>query len=293
MPDIKELVVISGKGGTGKTSLTACLASLSTRRVVADCDVDAANLNLLLNGSVVEKSAFMGGGKAVIRTDVCTRCGRCREVCRFGAISDDFVVSRTSCEGCGACHYFCPAGAVEFAPRLCGECFVCRDRLDRPFIFAELIPGEENSGKLVTMVRTAARAKAESHSLPLVLIDGPPGVGCPVISSVTGAHFVLIVTEPTTSGMHDTERVVGLARHFSIPAGLVVNRSDINQEYSEKIRAFCLKDNIAFLGGIPFEPGISLAQRQAKTILEFLPDSAASRSIRQIFEKLSERMEAL
>jgi MinD superfamily P-loop ATPase len=293
MADSRELVIISGKGGTGKTSVAACLAFLSRNRVMADCDVDAANLNLLLEGRVVEKKEFIGGSKAVIDLDVCNWCGKCREVCRFGAISEVFVVDRVACEGCGACHYFCPASAVDFSPRLCGECLICRDRSDEPLVFAELVPGEENSGKLVTMVRTEARQQAELNSLPLLIIDGPPGIGCPVISSVTGADYVLIVTEPTRSGIHDMERVLELTRHFDIPTGVAVNKSDINREYTEQIKAFCGRDRLPFLGGIPFEPRISEAQRKGQTILEFAPECPASIEIHTIFDKFMKTLEEL
>ncbi len=291
MADSKELVIISGKGGTGKTSLVACLAALFGNRVVADCDVDAANLDLLLQGRVVERKEFIGGSKAAIDPKLCTRCGKCTEVCRYAAISDAFVIDRLACEGCGACHYFCPAGAVEFLPRRCGECFICQDKNDQPFIFAELLPGEENSGKLVTMVRTEARMQAQEKSIPLILIDGPPGIGCPVISSLTGTHHAVIVTEPTGSGVHDMERVVELGRHFGIPMSVVVNKSDINAEHTRTIEEFCASEGMAFLGGIPFDSTISEAQRQAKTILELVPDCGASRAIRDISRILKERME--
>ncbi len=293
MADSKELVIISGKGGTGKTSVVACLGMLSKKRAMVDCDVDAANLNLLLDGTVLEKKEFIGGSKAVIDHDLCTRCGKCREVCRFSAISEEFVVDRISCEGCGACRYFCPAGAIDFSPRLCGECLICRDRRDEPFVFAELLPGEENSGKLVTMVRTEAREQAQLHGCALTIVDGPPGIGCPVISSVTGTQYALIVTEPTSSGVHDMERVVELTRHFSIPTGVAVNKSDIDQEYTEQIKAFCGRERIDFLGAIPFESRISEAQRRGRTILEFAPQCDASRAIREIFTKLQQRMEAV
>ncbi len=291
MADSKELVIISGKGGTGKTSLVACLASLFKARVVADCDVDVANLDLLIQGNVVEKKAFVGGSKAVIDLNVCIGCGTCREVCRFSAISEGFVVDRVACEGCGACAHFCPTGAVDFSPRLCGECFICRDGQGQPFVFAELLPGEETSGKLVTMVRTEARKQAESHNLPLIIIEGPPGIGCPVISSVTGARYAVVVTEPTGSAIHDMERVVELTRHFGIRTGVVVNKSDIHNAYTEQIKRRCEKDNLTFLGGIPFDAGVSEAQRAAQTILDFAPCSQASTAVKDIFTKLQYDME--
>lgn len=292
MAGFSELVVISGKGGTGKTSLVACLASLFDHRVVADCDVDAANLNLILQGKVVEKNDFMGGKKAIIKPDACTRCGKCREVCRFGAISDDFVVDRIACEGCGACQVFCPASAVDFSPRLCGECYTCTTGDGQPLIFAELRPGEENSGKLVTMVRTEARREAEDKGIPFIIIDGPPGIGCPVIASVTGTNQALIVTEPTGSGIHDMKRILQLTAHFGIKAGVVVNKYDINPGHTEAIKGLCENgDHAVFLGGIPFEPKVSEAQRQAVTILDYAPQSEASKAIRKIYAKLKKTME--
>jgi MinD superfamily P-loop ATPase len=292
MADFSELVVISGKGGTGKTSLVACLASLFDKRVVADCDVDAANLNLILQGQVVEKKDFIGGKKAIIRSELCTQCGKCREVCRFGAITEDFVVDRVLCEGCGACHLFCPVSAVDFSPRLCGECYTCVTTGNQPLVFAELFPGEENSGKLVTMVRTEARNQAEARRLPLVVIDGPPGIGCPVIASVTGTSHAVIVTEPTGSGIHDMKRILQLTSHFGIKSGVVVNKSDINNEHTDNIRELCQKsEQVLFLGGIPFEPKISEAQRQAVTILDYAPKCEASKAIKKIYQKLKRTME--
>ena len=217
MADSKELVVISGKGGTGKTSLVACLASLFKQQGRRRLRCRRGKPRPLVAGESYRKKGVHRRCKAAIDPKLCTRCGKCTEVCRYAAISDEFVIDRLACEGCGACHYFCPVGAVEFLPRRCGECFICQDKNDQPFVFAELLPGEENSGKLVTMVRTEARTKAQEKGIPLILIDGPPGIGCPVISSLTGAHHALIVTEPTGSGVHDMERVAELGRHFGIP----------------------------------------------------------------------------
>lgn len=293
MADISELVVISGKGGTGKTSLVACLASLFRERVVADCDVDAANLNLILQGKLLEKKEFIGGKKAVIEHELCTRCGKCREVCRFGAISEDYVVDRIACEGCGACRIFCPASAVDFGPRQCGECYTCETADGQPLVFAELLPGEENSGKLVTMVRTEAKRQAEIKAIPLIIIDGPPGIGCPVIASVTGTSHAVIVTEPTGSGMHDLKRILQLTTHFGIKTSVVVNKSDINTAHADSIKALCQQNgqHPVFLGGIPFEPKISEAQRQGVTILDYAPKCEASKAIKKLHQKLMRAME--
>ena len=290
--EVKEIVIVSGKGGTGKTSLAACLANLVRNKVMTDCDVDAANLNLVLNGYVVERQEFQGGKKARIDQDRCTRCGTCRDVCRFGAISEEFQVDQTACEGCGACHFLCPAEAVEFAPRLCGHCFVTYFGPERePFVFAELLPGEENSGKLVAMVRNEARKQAERLGKPYILIDGPPGIGCSVISSLTGTRMAVVVTEPTPSGLHDLKRVAELARHFQIPTAVVVNKGDVNPSYTETIRHLCREHEMLFLGEIPYEPLVSEALRQAKTIVEYAPQSAASQAIRAIFETLLKHVE--
>jgi MinD superfamily P-loop ATPase len=290
---MKEVVVVSGKGGTGKTSLVGSLASLLRCKVVADCDVDAANLNLLLNGKVKDSLEFLAGRKAAINPDACTGCGRCIEVCRFDAISEDHVVDPLSCEGCGACYFLCPSRAISFDESLCGHCYVAETDTGDMVVFAQLLPGGENSGKLVSMVRTKARELAECRGIGLVLIDGPPGIGCPVISSLTGASLAVLVTEPTLSGVHDLERVFGLTRHFDIRTTVVINKGDLNPSFTAHIRSFCVNRQVGFLGAIPYDPIITEAQRQGKTVVQFAPDCRATVEIRNIFDQLTKSMEAL
>lgn len=288
----KECVVISGKGGTGKTSITASLAALFSNPIVADCDVDAANLHMLLvPEKIIRQTEFMGGKKAVIDPDRCIQCGTCREACRFDAISRDFVVDAFSCEGCGACYAFCPAAAIDFSPHVAGIQYVCDTKKQRRFAFSELLPGEDNSGKLVAAVRNDARAEAESMKSSLVLIDGPPGIGCPVISSITGTDQVVVVTEPTPSGIHDLARVFALTEHFRIPAAVVINKVDINPSHAESIKKYCATENHAYLGEIPYEPAMSEAQKAGQTILEYDPFCGASRAIRDIYTKLQNLLE--
>ncbi|MGI6087632.1 MAG: 4Fe-4S binding protein [Kiritimatiellia bacterium] len=286
MSNIKEVVVVSGKGGTGKTSIVGALVQLLTNRVVADCDVDAANLHMLLNPVVIEEKEFVGGKKAIIDASRCTGCGICREVCRFQAISPDYQVNQNQCEGCGACYFLCPAGAVDFPSSRAGTCYVCNDKYSKPFVYAKLFPGEENSGKLVTMVRNEARAIAEKNNIPFVIIDGPPGIGCPVIASMTGVHMAVAVTEPTIAGIHDLERIIGLAQFLKCKTAVIVNKGDINPDYSKRIEEYCAAKGSSFLGIIPYESKITEAQVQAATILDVAPDSPASKIIRGIYNKL-------
>jgi MinD superfamily P-loop ATPase len=284
--NMREIVIVSGKGGTGKTSFAGCLSQLFEHKVLADCDVDASNLNLLLNGTVNDSYEFFAGRKAAIDLNICTRCGRCREICRWSAISQDYVVDTLSCEGCGACHFFCPANAVSFDEILCGHYYVAQTGQGDAVVFAELLPGAENSGKLVSTVRSLAREMAEKSGNDLILIDGPPGIGCPVISSLTGACFTILVTEPTMTGRHDLERVLRLAEHFGIETGVVMNKGDVNPSATEEIKSLCESRQINFLGSIPYEPMITEAQRQGKTVIEYAPDCAASRAIEGIYRKL-------
>ena len=229
----------------------------------------------------------------MINPDACTGCGRCREVCRFDAISQNYVVDTLSCEGCGACYFLCPAGAVSFDETLCGRYHVAETGKGDAVVFAELFPGRENSGKLVSMVRTKAREIAEARGIDLILIDGPPGIGCPVISSLTGAQLAVLVTEPTMTGVHDLERVLSLARHFDIRTSVVVNKGDVNPSFTEDIRSFCRVRQIDFLGSIPYEPMVTEAQRQGRTVLDFAPECPASVEIYTIFERFTKRMEEL
>ncbi|OPY00809.1 MAG: CobQ/CobB/MinD/ParA nucleotide binding domain protein [Syntrophorhabdus sp. PtaB.Bin047] len=283
---MKEIVVVSGKGGTGKTSVVASLACLIDRKAMVDCDVDAANLALVLNPRVIEEKEFTAGKKARIMNEKCTACGVCRDMCRFNAISEDFIVDPVACEGCGACFFYCPASAVEFETPLAGHCYICDTPAGDPFVYAELSPGEENSGKLVNMVRTEAKARAEHAGLSRVLIDGPPGIGCPVISSITGTSLALIVTEPTASGIHDLERIAQLARHFSLPAAVIINKSDINPACTNSIDQYCSKNDIPVLGRLPYDATISEAQRQGKAIVEYAPDLPVSKALREISEHI-------
>ncbi|OPY79932.1 MAG: ferredoxin [Syntrophorhabdus sp. PtaU1.Bin058] len=294
MMQAKEMVVVSGKGGTGKTSLTGSLSFLFRDKVIADCDVDAANLHMILNlDEVLLTKEFFGGKKARIAPERCTQCGKCRDVCLYDAISGDFVIDPVSCEGCGTCHFLCPVEAIDFDERLAGYCYICSTEDNGRFVFAEMLPGEENSGKLVAMVRNEAREEAKKTGHGLILIDGPPGIGCPVISSLTGTHLALIVTEPTPAGAHDLKRIVELTNHFQIKTAVVVNKSDINASYVGETQRLCKENGILYLGEIPYEPKITEAQKEAKTILDFAPQCVASRAIREIHTKLQSILEEL
>jgi MinD superfamily P-loop ATPase len=287
MGDIKEAVVISGKGGTGKTSFTGAIASMFRNKIMADCDVDAANLHMILQPEeVLQTKEFTGGKKAIIYPDLCTKCGTCREVCLYDAVSDDFVINPFSCEGCGACYFLCPVQAVDFSTRLAGYCYICSTANDGRFVFAELLPGEDNSGKLVAMVRNEARVEAEKTGKEFILIDGPPGIGCPVISSITGTNLAVVVTEPTPTGIHDLKRIDELTRHFQIKTAVVINKGDINAKYVEEMKLHCKENDLIYLGEIPYETKITEAQKEAKTILDYAPDCEASKSIREIYTKL-------
>lgn len=248
---MKQIVVISGKGGTGKTFLTASFAALAQNQVMVDCDVDAADLHLLLKPEIRERHAFRGGFTARIVGDRCEQCGECLRVCRFDAISEDFRVDAISCEGCAVCSRICPAGAVIMEENVSGEWYVS-DTPYGPLVHAKLGIAEENSGKLVAKVRGVAREIADHEGKDYVLIDGPPGIGCPVIAAITGVDLALIVTEPTLTGIHDMERVARVSRHFGIPTMVVINKCDLNPENSQRIREMCYQADIEVAACIPF-----------------------------------------
>ena len=282
---MKELVIISGKGGTGKTSLVAAFASLAGSMVLCDADVDAADLHLIMNPDVKKTSDFQGGHKAVINRDKCTECNLCRDLCRWDAIDEDFRVDPIQCEGCGVCFYFCPEKAIEFPLQTCGEWFISDTRFG-PMVHARLGIAEENSGKLVTLVRKEAKTLAESKNIDLILTDGAPGVGCPVIASIGGADAVLVVTEPTVSGVHDMERVIQLADFFKTQAVVCVNKYDLNPEKAGEVEDFAVQKGLAFLGRIPFDPIFTKAMVQGRNIFEYDPGSEACHAVRQIWEKI-------
>ncbi|MDM8514581.1 P-loop NTPase [Desulfobacterales bacterium HSG16] len=265
---MKEIVVISGKGGTGKTSLTAAFASLAKKNILCDADVDAADLHLLMAPKINQRSDFTGGGIAVIDNEKCSECGLCREMCRFDAIKENFYVDEIECEGCGVCVDFCPEQAIDFPVKTCGKWFISDTRFG-PMVHAALGIAEENSGKLVTLVRHEAKKLAEEKNADMIITDGPPGTGCPVIASIGGATALLIVSEPTVSGLHDMKRVAQLAEHFKIPSMVCVNKSDLNPEMSANIEKFANDNNMIFTGRIPFDPLFTKAMVQGKTIFEY------------------------
>ncbi len=286
---VKELVIISGKGGTGKTSLMAAFSSLAENKVLCDADVDAADLHLIMHPGVVKCVEFQSGHTAVIDNNRCTECGLCREMCRWDAVESTFKVKAIDCEGCGVCVHFCPEAAIEFPENTCGEWFVSDTRCG-PMVHARLGIAEENSGKLVTLVRGEARKLAEKNRVPLILTDGPPGVGCPVIASIGGASAVLIVTEPTVSGRHDMERVAQLAAHFKIPAMVCVNKFDLNPDITRVIEKYADEMGIYCLGRIPFDPLFTKAMIQAQTVFEYDGQSATGLAIREVWQRLSTNM---
>jgi MinD superfamily P-loop ATPase len=271
---VKEIVIISGKGGTGKTSLTAAFAGLAEKCVLADCDVDAADLHLLLQPQVRERYEFSGGGRAEIKAEKCSKCGLCRQICRFDAVRQladkkSFpAVDPLACEGCGFCALVCPADAIEIKPAVNGEWYVSDTRLG-PMVHACLYPGEGNSGKLVTLVRSRAREIAAECGSAYILIDGSPGLGCPVIASVAGSDLAVIVTEPTISGEHDLLRIVALTKHFRVPTVVCINRSDINPAIADRIAVVSEAQGLEVVGRIRYDRIVTEAQTAAKTVNEY------------------------
>jgi len=290
---VPELVVISGKGGTGKTSVVASFAELAHDVVVADCDVDAADLHLVLAPEILESHLFVSGHEAVIRQADCDSSGTCKAVCRFDAVMEierprGFVIDPLACEGCGVCVELCPSRAIDFPERTCGEWFLSTTRMG-PLVHARLGIAAENSGKLVSIVRNEARNAAAANGSSMILVDGPPGIGCPVIAAVTGAAGVLVVTEPTVSGAHDMERVLELAAHFQIPAAVCVNRWDINPEGAESIEARARNHGAAIVGRIRYDAVVTRAQVAGRAVVEL--GGGAADDIRTVWDHVQRWME--
>ena len=285
---MKQLVVISGKGGTGKTVISASLAALIKKVVIADCDVDAANLHLLLRPQLEESHKFTGGKKAKVDPANCTSCGECLKVCRFSAIEENpscgIIIDPISCEGCGICSYVCPTEAIAMEENISGEWFVSKTKYG-PFIHARLGIAEENSGKLVTEVRKKAKEIADKINLDLVIIDGPPGIGCPVIASLSGTDLALVVTEPTLSGIHDMERVTQMAYHFQTKTACCINKFDLNTKNSEKIENWCQRNSVPVIGKIPFDDDVTKSLVQGVPLVEYSNNSVA-KEIKKIGERL-------
>ncbi len=265
----KQIVVLSGKGGTGKTSITAALSFLAKNKTVVDCDVDAANLYLLLNPKINSETEFFGGKKAFIDESKCSKCGLCEEVCRFDAITE-FVVDQISCEGCGFCYRVCPDNAISFLPNKSGSFFEGILSDESKFIDAKLLPGEGNSGRLVSEIKKTATDKFTDNT-EWIIVDGSPGIGCPVNASLSGADYVVLVTEPTLSGVHDLRRVMELLETFKIPFGVIINKYDINTEITENILSLIQQKKSTLLGKVAFNENFIHSLRQGKTIVEYEP----------------------
>ncbi len=275
---MKEIVVISGKGGTGKTSIVAAFADLAKNAVFADCDVDAADLHLILEPTIKQTADFSGGKQAFIITEKCIGCGKCRDLCKFDAIkfngqandmiAKTFTVDPISCEGCKVCVEFCPADAIEFNDSINGQWFISDTRFGT-MVHAKLGIAEENSGKLVSLIRKEAKRIAEENNKDLIIVDGSPGIGCPVIASITGSDLVLIITEPTLSGKHDLERVADLAAGFKIPVLVAINKFDLNPDMAEQIEKDVLKRNIKVVGKIRYDKAFTKAQIMKTSVVEY------------------------
>jgi MinD superfamily P-loop ATPase len=282
---MKQLTILSGKGGTGKTTITASFAVLAKNAVLADCDVDAPDLHMLLHPEVIKTQEFKGSKVAVVDKTKCVNCGVCREKCRFDAITEEIKVDPIACEGCGICAAICPEDAITLAERVSGYAYISKTNYGF-MAHALLSPGEANSGKLVTLVRQNARILSEKENSDLIIIDGPPGIGCPVIASVTGINAGLVVTEPTMSGIHDLKRALRLLEHFNVTPFVCVNMYDINRDNTEKIMHFCKENSIEIAGRIPFNPKVTEAMVNGKTIIDYSPGSDVAKEIEVIWKKL-------
>ena len=281
---MKQIVVISGKGGTGKTIVTGAFAALAKNKVMVDCDVDAADLHLLLAPDIKERHDFRSGLSAFIDKDKCIECGKCRDICRFRAIPNDFVIDSVACEGCAFCSYICPVNAIEMKENLAGQWFISDTRFG-PMVHAKLGIAEENSGKLVSLVRKQAKELAEKNHCDWVLVDGAPGTGCPVIASLSGIDYAVVVTEPTLSGLHDALRVIEVTKHFNVSSKLIINKYDLNTDMSDKIEKHCNENGIELIGRISFNKSVVSAMVEGKTIMEY-EDSSVKDEIQDIWGKL-------
>ena len=270
---MKEIVIISGKGGTGKTSITASFAYLGGKDIVAaDCDVDAADMHLLLQPDFAKSEDFYSGVIANINQDKCTQCGKCAEICRFNAIpiiNDQYIIMPLNCEGCGYCARVCPTEAITMEEQNVGKWHISETKVGNTLVHARLGIGAENSGKLVAKVKNEAGRIAKESGKDFILVDGSPGIGCPVVSSLSGADFVVLVTEPTVSGIHDLKRVYELVNKFKIKAGCIINKSDLNLQISDEIERFLRKENIIHISNLPYDETFTMAMTNGQTIVEY------------------------
>lgn len=300
---MKQITVISGKGGTGKTVITAAFAALAKSKVMADSDVDASDLHLLLHPHIKETHQFKGGMGAILDEERCTGCDKCIEVCRFDAISKKegrgskgqgsgdqgaVIIDSIACEGCQICALVCPVEAIQMEENVSGEWYISETRYG-PMVHARLGIAQENSGKLVSVVRKNAREIAQRNDLKLVIVDGPPGIGCPVIASITGVDLVVIVTEPTFSAISDLKRVLTLTQHFGIQSMVLINKSDLNPENTKEVEGFCRQEKIELAGKLPFDNAFTQAMVEGKTIIEH-SDSNLVKEIKSIWDRIHARI---
>jgi len=284
---MQEVVVLSGKGGTGKTSIVGSFAALAKNKVLVDCDVDAADLHLLLQPAIREKHQFWSGQVAFIDEEKCNQCGLCQEQCRFAAIKD-FIVDAVSCEGCGLCSYICPTEAITMKDNMAGHWFISDTRYGS-LVHARLGIAQENSGKLVALVRQQARELAKKRDVDYIISDGPPGIGCPVISSLSGASVALLVTEPTLSGIHDLERVLGVCHHFGVPALVCINKYNINEENTHQIENYCLSQEVKVAARIPFNNVVTESIVKGIPVVEYT-QNGVSHEIEALWESVSKSL---
>ena len=280
---MKQLAILSGKGGTGKTTLTASLAVLARNTILADCDVDAPDLHMLLHPDVIRTQEFKGSKLAVVDKEKCDNCGFCIEKCRFDAITETIEVDPIACEGCGVCAAICPVDSITMTERVSGYAYISKTKYGF-MAHALLSPGEANSGKLVAFVRQNAKLLSEKENGDLVIIDSPPGIGCPVIASVTGVDLGLVITEPTMSGIHDLQRALQLIKHFNVKPLVSINMYDINKVNTNKILEFCKENGIGVAGRIPFNPKVTEAMVKGQTIIEYAPESDVTKEIEKIWK---------
>lgn len=279
------VTVISGKGGTGKTTVVSNLALLAEDLILADCDVDAPNLHLLLNPEPRQEKVFKSGKLAIKDEKMCLECGLCLEYCRFGAVSDSYVINSVKCEGCGLCSAVCPGYAINLIDQETGKIFISETRFGS-MVHARLKPGSDNSGKLVSEVRKEADRLAGDNNKSFILVDGSPGIGCPVIASLNGVDMALIVTEPTRSGLSDLKRILQVTEHFDILSPVAVNKYDINNKLTSEIESYCYKNKIPFAGKIPFEASVNESLREGKILLEYDSNSQTASAIRDIWHNI-------